>query len=152
MKYYSEVLNKNFDTIKELQSAESAFKLEEMRRAKELEKAAQERKIKEQEIADDKKKLVKAIDEAKAKVDEAQTIVRSSYQEYNDLVRIAKEQGAKKVAEAKTKLNEASRDYYSAIKVYNDKYGVYQKTITNKDAVTEFNKLISSISDFWNLF
>ena len=140
MKYFSEKLNKAFDTEEECLTAEAAFDKE------------QEEKKKQEELAVvTKKNLAKDIETAGEKVNLA-------YKEYDaalEEVKKLKEEYSRKAEEilnpAKKAIKDAQKERYDAIKKFNENYGVYTTTYTGDKAVSEFNRVsrwIDSIFPF----
>ena len=129
MKYYSEVLHKNFDTVKELEAAEKA-------------------EAKKQEEA--KEELVKVTNEKKAmakKVEDASEALQEAYNKYD----LAKEDVAKIIAEAKLEIEEilkpakeaikeAQKNRYDAIAEFSNKYGKYSVVYTGDKAYQEMQR------------
>lgn len=116
MKYYSEKLNKNFDTEKECIEAE-----------KQLEE-------KEKKNKETRKEMALLVDDADKKVKEA-------YKEYEQAQQIAAEileKSNKEVEDiinkAREKVKKAEQEKYEALLNFSNKYGVYTKTINSQEA------------------
>ena len=140
MKYFSEILNKTFNSVEELEVAEK----------KELEKQeAEKQELKK--ISNDKKALAK-------KVEEADDILQDAYNKYA----LAKENCAKILEEAKLEINEllepakkaiqdAQKQKYEAIAEFNKKYGVYSTIYTGDKAYTELQRVRNFMDDIFNI-
>lgn len=138
MKFYSEVLNKTFDTVKELEVAEK----EEAKR-KEAEKAELTK------ATNEKKELAK-------KVEEADKVLQDAYNKYE----LAKEECEKILKEAELEIDEliepakqairdAQKARYKAILDYNEKYGRYDVKYTGERAYQEMQR---ALKDFDHIF
>lgn len=143
MRFYSELLNKLFDTEKECKEAEEKYN-------KEKEEKEAERKSKAALVSKEKKELSDAVEAAEAKLTKA-------YEEY-DLVK----EEVKKILEesnqraldllnpAKEAIREAQKERYTAISEFNKKYGIYTAQYTGDKAFKEFKRATSWIEDFFN--
>ena len=152
MKYYSELLNKNFDTEAECTEAEKA---EETRLA-EVEK-------KETALANEKKQLADAIDDAEAKLnlaydklEEARNKARELRDEYDKKVSALREELIKAQDEvlrpAKDELNVAQENKFKAIQDFNEKYGTYRKLYTGNKAAEEYARMSRTINNWFKNF
>jgi len=176
--FYSEVLNKYFDNKRECREAEIQYyvdqkrakqeELDAKRKAEEEAKAKEEAAAKEEEqrkealnlISKEKKELSKAIEDAGAKVIEAENEYELAYTAFQKKVVEAKEAYDKAIAEARestiipasTKVNDAKKEKYEAVKAFNNKFGTYTVKYTGEQAykemqqtINEFNKIFNSI-------
>ena len=149
MKYYSELLNKNFDTVEECESAEK----EEQTRLAEVEK-------KETALANEKKQLAADIDTAEANLNAAYDKLEDARNKAREL----REGYEKKVAElraelekaqgeilrpARDEVNKAQEEKFKAIQSFNEKYGAYRKVYTGNRAAEEYTRMSRTID---NLF
>lgn len=124
MKYFSEKLNKTYDTVEALEEAE---------------KTAEEKAL---SVSAEKKALSKNIESAEEALDKA-------YQDYD----IAKEEAQKVINEAydkakeiltpaKEAVQEAQKAKYNAISEFSDKYGCYTTVLTGSKAYDEFKRTV----------
>lgn len=160
MKYFSEILNKNFDTVEELKSAEDKHALAEAAKRDEANKVSKE-----------KKELSTAIDLANDELDEAldyfddcKNKAREIYEasgkeiaELEDKMKKILEKSNKEAEDilnrGKTKVREAKKKKADALKAFISKYGSYSNKVTGEDAEKEFRRLDYTFnSDFNKLF
>ena len=144
MKYYSEKLNKTFDTEADCLAAEK----------KHEEELAAKKKQEEQALAT-KKELAKEIESAEEKVNLA-------YKDYDAAVEAVKklrEEFNKKAEEilnpAKEAISKAQEDRYKAIRAFNERYGVYTTTLSGDKAAKELDRIthwIDSVFPFNDIF
>lgn len=134
MKYYSEKLNKLFDTEKELVSAEKAQAAEETKK----QKAAEQKKAEAKVVEDAFKARNAARREYNAKVVEARKV-------YNDAIVAAKKVFDDTLAEITNNKDKAEEAYNSALKEFTDKHPEgYHMTLKDGDNVVT---LSSSVND-----
>ncbi len=122
MKYYSEKLNKFYDSVDECTKAE------------------EEEDLKQSNISKQKKELSKAIEDADNKLkeanklyhiaqDKAKEILEKSNKEIHDILDVA-EENVKKAEEEKL----------NAIIKFNKEFGSYKVALTNEDAMDAFDR------------
>lgn len=135
MKFYSEKLDKLFDSMEELNAAEASTKKAKKISSKTLETSVPT-----------KKQLANEVEAADAKVKEA-------YANYEAAKTKAEEISKKYLAElnsilepAEVAVKEAEKVRYEAIRKFNDSYGAYQVTYTGARAADELTKAIKSIN------
>jgi len=141
MKYFSEILNKTFDSIKELESAELAEQKKKEEEAVALEK-----------VSNEKKAMAK-------KVEEAEEALKEAYNKYD----LAKE-NAKKIIEeanleiaellkpAETAIKEAQENKYKAVDAFCKKYGKYSAVYTGDQAFREMERMRKYMDSIFNNF
>ena len=138
MKYYSEKLDKLFDTLEALQEAESK-KVTKKRRMPEVDPV-------DEPAVPTRKELASAVEAA----DEA---VKEAYAQY-ETAKVKAEELSKKYLEevnaildpAQKAVKDAEKNRYEAIRKFNDSYGAYQVTYTGARAADEMMKAISNIN------
>lgn len=143
MKYYSEILNKTFDTEKECFDAEKAF--------------AKEQKInsddKKTQNSKSKKELALAIQQAEKEIDEADKLYGIAQLKAAKILDESNRKAEEILEEAQKRVRDAEKRRLDAIQAFNMKFGAYTKTITGEKALDEFNKAIqrfhSVLDDFW---
>jgi hypothetical protein len=153
MKFYSEKLNKLFDTETELVAAEKAVAKVEA----EKEAAAKQKKAEAQVVEDAFKARNAARREYNAKVVEAKRV-------YNTAVMEAKKAFDAAVAEATKTKDEAEKAYDAALKEFTAKHKSYHMTLKDGDNVItisnaseqyfenmskEYNEFLSAIANLW---
>lgn len=136
MKFYSEKLDKVFDTTAELVAAETQADHKAEEEAKAAEKAL---------ISKEKKGYADAVKKAEDEVAKAQ-------EEFNKVRKEAYEECRNKIREASKVLSEKQEARYEALKAFNEKYGPYTKTYTGENAYNEFKKAVDSFNDFFRYF
>lgn len=152
MKYYSETLNKNFDTEEECLKAEHAYKCNQHKADEKLKKVVEEKKAKEQQLALTKKDLAAKVEQASAKVDEANNIYDAAKEKASDIINKAKEEAASILDAARAKVREAEKARYEALATFNEKFGPYTTTLTGEKAAAEYSKSIRRFNDVFTDF
>lgn len=135
MKYYSEKLNKIFDTMEELCEAEGTKVPKKKKVVAEAKPAAPTRK------------------ELAAAVEAADEEVKRAYAQYESAKVKAQELSKKYLEEidaildpAQNAVKAAEQKRYEAIRQFNDSYGAYQVTYTGAKAADEMMKALSNIN------
>ena len=139
MKYYSEILRKNFDSVKELEVAEKA----------ELKKQEEE-KAEVEQASNEKKAMAK-------KVEEAEEAVREAYNKYD----LARDDVQKIIAEANLEIKEllepakqaiidAEKAKYEAVAEFNKKFGKYSVIYTGDKAFQEMKRAQKYMENLFN--
>ena len=138
MKFYSEKLDKLFDTAEELQAAEAPKKKKKA--------TAEQAVVDETATVPTRKELATAVEAADERVKQA-------YADYETAKAKAEELSKKYLEEinaildpAQKAVKEAERLRYEAIRNFNDSYGAYQVTYTGAKAADEMMKAISNIN------
>lgn len=167
MKYYSEKLNKHFNTEKECLKAEKQYEREKqfIKNNKSLnefetpEEIAKD-KVNKSLVSKEKKEYADKIKLAEEKLDEA----NNEYSIAQDKAAKILEESNKQIKEildsAKNKVTEAERARRDALLEFNKKFGVYTAHYTGEKAIEEFNKSITRFNEpiydlfryFWKLF
>lgn len=149
MKFYSEKLDKLFDSAEELQLAESASTKKKSKKI-----VVEEPVVEKQPEVPTKKQLATAVEAA----DEA---VKEAYANYETAKANAEELSKKYLAEvnailepAEKAVKQAEQKRYEAIRNFNNSYGAYQVTYTGARAADELVKAINSLNSksFKDLF
>lgn len=143
MKYYSEILDKMFDTDTALKHAE------EEKRLQEYNKKLQAEREQKNAVSKDKKAMADAIEKADKEL-------AAAYKDLKDVraeaAKIKKEADLKIVElykPAKEKVAQAERNRIKAIKDFNAKYGVYSIALTGDKAEEEFERIFNMFNMFW---
>ena len=160
MKYYSELLDKYFDTENLCRNAEKDY--EDAKKKEEANLISKDKKILSEAIDAASTELDKAYEEYDAASDAACKIFEDSDEKIealkNQIVEIMNSTN-KKVEDLMTtadnKVKAANKKKCDAITAFSDKYGTYSKTYTGEEAKKEFdrqnrmlNSLISDIFGF----
>lgn len=154
MKFYSEKLNKLFESEKELVAAEKELADKEAKKA---------------ELAKTKKAEAKVVEDAfkarNAARREYNTKVMDARKAYNTALVEAKKAFNDTIAEATAIKDKAEEVYNTALKEFTDKHDSYHMTLKDGDNVvtisnssdkqfermnSDFNSLIDSILNIWN--
>lgn len=152
MKYFSEILNRPFNSEKECLEAEADYKKEQKRLQDEVNKAVAEKKAREEALNTTKKELAKAIESAQTEVDEANSIYEAAREKATSILNEAKSKANEILDAAKVKVREAEQKKYEAIAAFNRKFGPYTTSLTGDQAAKEYNKTLQRISNFWTDF
>lgn len=156
MKYYSEKLDKLFDTDEQLVA-------EELKADEEARKAEEEKAAKEKAVSSKKKELARLVDEADKKFNEAEKKYAEAKSEakkrYSDFVKKQKEEldkfyeeNLKEVNDCVEALKAAESERYGAIKNYNKEFGIYKRYVTEEEAEKCLKRSLSifdDLFDFW---
>lgn len=138
IRYYSEKLNKEFDSEDELMAAEELFD-------KDLQEKEEAARAKEKAVRSRKSELAKFVDEADKKFNEAENAyvkekaeANARYVEFvkkqrDELEKFSKDNSAH-LNECIESLKKAESERYTAIKNYNKEFGIYKKYITEEEA------------------
>lgn len=141
--YYSKVLNKPFDTLKELQDAEAEF-----RKAEEEKKKALEVKKAEAGVVE------KAIDLYEAGKVSCNDTIAAAYKEYRAKVEEAEKALDTLREDADQKLNEYLKTHDAFHYSYRSEDGKVSRNYTyyNKrhDVFDNYNRFVKAINDLWN--
>lgn len=143
MRYYSEQLDKFFNTEKECIEAE-----------KELEKKAElEKKQKDEKLANDqklKKELAKKVEEAESKLTEAYDNFQNEKNRADTLLKNAKKEYENILEAAATKIRSAEKDKMKAVEEFNNKFGVYSKVYNGEKAARELSRINALLNNVFN--
>ena len=139
MKYFSENLNKLFDSQEELESAEKTAN-----EKKEKEAAEKALVSKEKKACSD---IVKAAD---AEVDKAREKYVAARKEAQEIISEAENKAKEVLRAASKELSAAQEKRYDALKKFNEKYGPYTMSFTGEKAYTEWKKAVEMFNDFFN--
>lgn len=144
MKFYSEKLDKLFETQEELIAAEHAATNKKKKKAVVTEEAP----TAEETVAQVPSKKQLAMD-----VEAADERVKEAYANYESAKSKVEELSKKYLAEvneilepAQKCVKDAEQSRYEAIRKFNDSYGAYQVTYTGARAADEMMKAISNIN------
>ena len=148
MKYYSETLEKLFNSEDELFAAEER-----------AEKLANEEKERKNKLSADKKMAATKVQLATEEYDKAVDRFESKKKEILKELDTAEDEAAKiidkannvaeaKLEEAKEELRKAKIAKINAIKEFEDSYGPYKTVLTGDAAKKEWEKIESSINEY----
>lgn len=132
MKYYSEKLDKIYNTEEELNKAESA--------------AEEEKAL----VEVTRKDLAKKVDEANSRIEEAYENYNKAKIEAKKIADEAKQKIQEILEPAKKEIKGAEYAKVEAIKEFNSKFGVYTATYSGEKAVAEYNRLVSQFSNVFD--
>lgn len=141
MKYYSEVLNKVFDSEDEVISAEAEY-------ADELKKQEENKKL----VSKEKKALAQEIEDADVALDKAYKVYEDAKQQVVEVKREADKKCQDIMKEAKKQLKDAQDVKFAKVQKFNDAYGPYSVSYTGDRALKEMNRHLSWFDDIINSF
>lgn len=141
MKFYSEIVNKMFDSTEELEKAEQAEK-------EKKEKEAAEKAV----VSKEKKACAEIVKAADAEVDEARDKLSAARKEAQEIIQKANKEATEILREASKELSAAQEKRYTALKEFNAKYGPYTMSYTGDKAYTEWKRAVESFNEFFNQF
>lgn len=150
--FYSDVLNKYFDSEEECKKAESEHALAKRAEEEKKNEISKQKKV----LADDIEKAEKELDAAYSKLEiareesdriysDAKASVNQIYKEANEKVKILMD-------EAKAEVRKAQQNKVEAVKKFNEKFGVYTTTYTGNKALEEIRRVNSWINDLSSWF
>ena len=152
MKYYSETLNKLFESSEELIKEEKAYKKaqDEAQKKAAREQAAQEKA--KAEFEQSKKQYAIAVEEADLRVSEAYKILEIA----KDAAKELSEEYIKKLSDiiepAKQEVKEAEMARLQAIREFNEKFGTYKVNLSGDRATAEYMRARNYLADIFNIF
>lgn len=143
MKYFSEKLNKAFDTEQLCLDAEAQY-----------EKEQAEQKKKEELAIATKKEMANAIEKADQEIDMAYDSYNKAVKQVEELKKEYDKKAEEILKPAREAIKDAQKKRFNALKEFNQKYGTYTKTYTGDKALKEFNRLDSLFDVFFpfNIF
>lgn len=154
MKYYSEKLDKVFDTPEALEEAESAICT-----CNNVDDNFKNEKLGDTETKDlnkipSKKQLAADVDEADAKVKDAHAEYEVAKKQIEELSKTYLESVDAILTPAKEAVKKAEEERYAAIRKFNSYYGAYQTVLTGDRAAKEMIRAINEINSIqrkiWN--
>ena len=138
MKFYSEKLDKLFDTPEELQAAETPKKKKKV--------VAEQPTVDETATVPTRKELATAVEAAEERVKQAYADYETARGKAEELSKKYLEEINAILDPAQKSVKEAERLRYEAIRNFNDSYGAYQVTYTGAKAADEMMKAINNIN------
>lgn len=167
MKYYSEKLDKTFNTEKECLKAEKEYErknkyikenkpLNENETSEELAKQQVNKSL----ISKEKKEYANKVAEAEKALEEANNIYSTAQDRAAEILETSNRQVKEILEEAKNRVKDAERARRDALVEFNKRFGPYTTHYTGERAVDEFNKAINRFNEpiydlfryFWKLF
>ena len=152
MKYYSEKLNKPFDTEEECVKAEKEFDRQQEQIQKELDEAIAAKKVEDEKLNASKKEMSKTIEEANKKLEEANSVYEVAKQKATEIINEAKQKANEILGAAREKVRLAQEEKYKAVSAFNDKFGPYTISLTGEKAAEEFNRAIKECNNLFGNF
>lgn len=154
MKYYSEKLDKVFDTPEALEEAESAvYTCNKVDDNFKNEKLADTEK-KDLDKIPSKKQLAADVDDADARVKDAYAEYEVAKKQIEELSKTYLESVEAILTPAKEAVKKAEEERYAAIRKFNTYYGAYQTVLTGDRAAKEMIRAINEINSIqrkiWN--
>ena len=136
--FYSEKLNKNFDTEQECIKAEKAF---DDAKATENEKKAL--------LSKQKKELSDKVVDADRKVDEAYKAYEVAREKAAAIVEKARKEAEEILHDAARNVEKATEERMNHIQAFNKEFGPYMTSYVGDKAVEEYNKIIRRMRDIF---
>ncbi len=122
MKYYSEKLNKFYDSVDECTKAEK------------------EEDLKQSNISKQKKELSKAIEDADNKLKEANKLYHIAQDKAKEILEKSNKEIHNILDVAEENVKKAEEEKLNAIIKFNKEFGSYKVALTNEDAVDAFDR------------
>ena len=143
MKYFSETLNKTFNSEQECLDAEKKY--EEERKKNDLVLAE-----KKAAVSKRKKELSDAIAEADKKVDNAYKGLEAAKKEAAAIIKETREKANNLINEAAKKVESETSERANQIGKFNEEFGPYMVTYTGNRAEEEYNRMIHQIREMFD--
>lgn len=134
MKYYSEKLNKTFDTAEECRKAELDFDNAQL--SKEMEEVAKD--VEKKSKSKEKKELVKKIEAASESVKAAKDEYQKAREKAAKILEYSNREIEKLLNAAEDKVREAKKAEFEAIAEFNERFGPYVRQYT-ADTMPQIN-------------
>ena len=142
MKFYSELLDKLYDSTEQLTEEETAY-------LKKKADAEAKKAAKNEQPANLKKELAKAIEDADAELDDAYEAYKEAKQTCNEMWEETRKLVADIMQPATQIVKTAQAKRLEAIQNFNKEFGAFRTTYTGDKAQKEFERCLS---DFDSLF
>lgn len=126
MKYFSEILNKQFDSEYDCLKAEEEYKEKQL-----------------QNPSKRKKELAKIIEEKTKLVEEANKLYEDAKNQAKEILEESNKKVEDILSKAEAKVKQAEREKVEALISFNKEFGAYTTTITNDKAAEELKKSLS---------
>ena len=145
MKFYSELLNKVFDSADACEIAEKKYTEE---------KEAEEAKKKElaNSVSKEKKELSIAIEAAESNLNKAYDDYEVAKEEVRKILEESNQKALDILNPAKEAIKKAQEEKYQAISVFNKRFGLYTTQYTGDRAYKELKRATSWINDLFKFF
>ena len=134
MKYFSELLNKPFDTEKECLDAEAKYQ-----QSKDA-------------VSKRKKELSKAIEDADNKITEANKAYDIAREKAKDILEKTNKEITELLDKAEKAVTDAEQEKLDAVKAFTKEFGTYKVNLTGEKAVDEFNRSLNRFNNFFKSF
>jgi hypothetical protein len=158
MRFYSDKLNKIFETEEELKAAETAkdseIKKEEESKALKVEEDKKAISIRKKELSDvveaKAKEFNSAYDKYEAAKAKAKKELNEKYKTLNAQAKAAEDEYAKAISEAEKEVRKASEEKTNAIAKFNEEFGPYKTVLTGDKAIAEYNRMVRNFEDHFS--
>lgn len=147
MKYFSELLNKPFDTEAECLEAEKEYTAQQKKIQKQLEQAMAEKKAKEEALNKSKKEMAKAIEDATKEKEEALKLYEVARQKAAAILEESNKEVQEILDAANVKVRAAEQKRLDAVIAFNKKFGTYTTTLTGTQAAEEYAKTMKIVDN-----
>ena len=131
MKYFSELLNKPFDTEKECLDAEAKYQ-----QSKDA-------------VSKRKKELSKAIEDADNKITEANKAYDIAREKAKDILEKTNKEITELLDKAEKAVTDAEQEKLDAVKAFTKEFGTYKVNLTGEKAVDAFNRSLNRFNNFF---
>lgn len=139
VKYFSEILNKYYDSEKEVLKAEKEFNERKL-----------EEENKKKEFANKKKTMASAIEKAQNEVELAEEELECANNKAEELFSKAYDDALALITPAKKRVEEAQKSKYEAIREFNVLYGPYSVSYTGEKAYNEWKRSFDRLDTIFN--
>ena len=134
MKYFSELLNKPFDTEKECLDAEAKYQ-----QSKDA-------------VSKRKKELSKAIEDADNKITEANKAYDIAREKAKDILEKTNKEITELLDKAEKAVTDAEQEKLDAVKAFTKEFGTYKVNLTGEKSVDAFNRSLNRFNNFFKSF
>lgn len=132
MKYFSEKLNKFYDSIDECTKAEK------------------EEDIKQSNISKQKKELAKTIEDADNKLKEANKLYHIAQDKAKEILEKSNKEINNILDTAEAEVKKAEKEKLDAIVEFNKQFGPYKTTLTNEEAIDALDRSLERFDKAFN--
>lgn len=156
MKYYSDLLDKMFNSLEECESAEDAYNKElkekENQIKEETQKASKEKKIISNKIEEADKNLDLAYNDYEIAKNKVKELLKESDNKIKDILDEYNNKAMEILNPAKQAIKTAQEEKFKALSEFNKKFGTYTINYTGDKAYNEYKRISSWINEMFNRF
>lgn len=127
----------------------AAEKLKTEKERKDLEAKVEQEKI---AISKRKKELSNVIEKAEERYSLAEGLYEDARKKANSILKAAKEEANSIIQAAAKEVEAASSEKMKAVAEFNKEFGPYQTIVTGSKAISDYNRIVRTMSRIWDNF